>query len=90
MHEQFKQLSDELGVIDDYFQESFGAGWRELKGKPCKIKLAGDDDIVLDGVFLGVCQSRQLDHVDGLEVVVEVLGLDVFYRMHPSWLQFPS
>jgi len=78
----------ELTAINEYFQATHGAGWEELKGQTCKIKLAGDGDSTLEGKFLGLVQSRSVYDHDGVEVVVEVEGLPILYRMHPSWLLF--
>lgn len=90
MEINFDRLQRELDVIEEHFQLTHGASWQELQGQPCKVKLLdnGDDSQVLSGKFLGLVQSRQGLGDDGLEVVVEMLGLPILYRMHYSQLLF--
>lgn len=87
---EFDQLQQELDVIEEYFQLTHGASWRELQGQPCKVKLLdnGDDTRVLNGKFLGLIQSREGLSEEGLEMAVEVLGLPILYRMHFSQILF--
>lgn len=85
--DSFDRLREELEAIDKYCQEVHGAGWRELCGRKCKVRLGGKGDQKLDAKFLGLVQARELGD-DGTEMLVEIAGLDVYYRMHPSWLLF--